>query len=106
MGRAARDDNFVTTLMGVDFNNMQTPELIAVDPVNGRMLVSALITNSTSAPVPISGLALTMRFDRLIVTYTDSTKTVISTVVTKLAGVTQETLTNTVSATVDDFQRT
>lgn len=48
---------------------------------------------------------LTKPFDRLIVTYTDSTRTIISTVVTKLNGTTQETLTNTSTATVDDLQR-
>lgn len=51
-----------------------------------------------------SGL-FTKPFDRLIVTYTDDTKTVISTAVSKLNGVTQETITNSYTDTVDDFAR-
>lgn len=58
--------------------------------------------NFSRQPLPF----LTKPFDRLIVTYTDSTKTVIASVVTKLSGATQETLTNSVGSTVDDFQRT
>lgn len=47
----------------------------------------------------------TKPYDRLVITYTDATKATISTIVSKLAGVTQETITNTSSATVDDMQR-
>lgn len=75
------------------------------DDVASAKRVTPLLWNGTGtskAPIPF----LTKPFDRLTVTYTDSTKTVISTVVTKLNGVTQETLTNSVSATVDDFTRT
>ena len=48
----------------------------------------------------------TKPYDRLIITYTDSTKATISTIVSKLSGVTQETITNSYTATVDDLQRT
>lgn len=48
----------------------------------------------------------TKPYDRLIITYTDSTKTVIATIVSKLSGTTQETITNNSDATTDDLVRT
>ena len=48
----------------------------------------------------------TKPYDRMIITYTDSTKATISTIVTKLSGTTQETITNTSDATSDDMVRT
>lgn len=44
-------------------------------------------------------------YDRIIITYTDSTKSTISTIITKLSGVTQETITNSGDATTDDLVR-
>lgn len=49
---------------------------------------------------------LTKPYDRMIITYTDSTKATIATIVTKLSGTTQETITNTSDATSDDMVRT
>lgn len=73
------------------------------DPSSSKRVMPVLWngTGTTKSPSPF----LTKPYDRLIITYTDSTKTVISTIVSKLSGTTQETLTNTSSATVDDFQR-
>lgn len=58
-------------------------------------------TSMRSMPMPF----LTKPFDRIIITYTDATKETVSTIVTKLNGVTQETLTNSSTSTVDDFAR-
>lgn len=53
-----------------------------------------------------SPLALLSKpYDRMVITYTSNTKDTISSIVTKLNGVTQETITNTSSATVDDLER-
>lgn len=52
----------------------------------------------------ISGL-FTKAFDELVIVYTDTTKTVISTITTKLSGVTQETITNDGDSVTDDFVR-
>lgn len=49
MAQAARDENYVTTLMGVSLSDLITPEKVAVDPANNRLLVSAIITNETTA---------------------------------------------------------
>lgn len=48
---------------------------------------------------------LTKPYDTAVITYTDSTKATISTVVTKLGGVTQETLTLTTGSTTDTWAR-
>jgi len=58
-------------------------------------------TGTTRAATPL----FTKPYDRLIITYTDSTKQTIASIVSKLSGTTQETITNTSSATVDDLQR-
>lgn len=47
MSNAQRDSNYVTTLMGVNLNDLTTPELVAVDPANNRMMVSAIITSGS-----------------------------------------------------------
>lgn len=44
-------------------------------------------------------------YDEILVTYTDGTKTVIQTVVSKLAGVTQQTITLTSGSSTDDYVR-
>src|ERR1700675_3133853 len=49
-----------------------------------------------------SGL-FTKPYDNIIITYTDSTKSVIATIVTKLAGVTQETITNSGDSVTDNL---
>lgn len=75
------------------------------DDTNSAKRVTPLLWNgsgTSKAPTPW----LTKPYDRLVVTYTDSTLARISTIVSKLGGVTQETITNSSSATVDDFQRT
>lgn len=41
MSRAQRDQNYVPTLIGVSFVDLVTPEPLAVDPVNNRLLVSS-----------------------------------------------------------------
>lgn len=46
MGHASRDDNYVPTLIGVSYVDLETPEKIAVDPANNRMMVSAIVTGS------------------------------------------------------------
>ena len=58
-------------------------------------------TGTTKAPTAL----FTKPYDRLIITYTDSTKATIATIVSKLAGVTQETITNTSDAVTDDLAR-
>jgi hypothetical protein len=45
MARARRDQNHVTTLIGVSFSDLETPVELALDPVNNRLLVSALVTS-------------------------------------------------------------
>jgi len=87
-------------------NSLSFPAPNYVIPFKNTAGAGSQVQLNSGGALPTTGPFLTKPFDRLIVTYTDSTKTVISTVVSKLAGVTQETLTNTVSATVDDFQRT
>jgi hypothetical protein len=75
------------------------------DTVSSAKRVTPLLWNgsgTSKAPTPF----LTKPFDQLVVTYTDTTKTVVSSVVSKLAGVTQETITNTASSTIDNFLRT
>lgn len=74
------------------------------DPSSAKRVAPVLWngTGTSKQPIPF----LTKPYDRIIITYTDSTKSVISTIVTKLSGATQETLTNTSSATVDDIART
>lgn len=46
MSNAKRDQNYVPTLTGVSYVDLTTPELLAVDPANNRLLVSALVTGS------------------------------------------------------------
>jgi hypothetical protein len=60
--------------------------------------------DDTMSPIPLP--FLTKKFDRLIITYTDSTKGTVASIVSKLSGVTQETITNSYTATVDDLVRT
>lgn len=55
--------------------------------------------NRKSAPF------LTKPYDTAIITYTDSTKSTIATVATKLGGVPQETLTLTSGSTTDTWAR-
>lgn len=61
MANARRDDNYVTTLMGVAISDLETPTLLAVDAATNRLLVSAIITSmpevSVSASVDTTGLA-------------------------------------------------
>ena len=66
--------------------------------------VSNLLWNGSGTTRQATPL-LTKPYDRLIITYIDSTKTTISTIVSKLSGTTQETITNTSTSTVDDLQR-
>jgi hypothetical protein len=72
-------------------------------PLPGSMSVNnnvkVINPNSTYVGNPL----LTKPYDNIIITYTDATKSVISTIVTKLDGVTQDTVTNTPTATVDDL---
>jgi len=49
---------------------------------------------------------LTKPFDKVIINYTDSTKATISTIVTYLSSVPQETVTLTVNTTDDTYVRT
>lgn len=56
---------------------------------------------TTKMPIPF----LTKPFDELAITYTDNTKNTISSIISKLGGITQETITNTSTATSDDFVR-
>lgn len=44
MAQAKRDENRVPTLLGVDNGDLTTPARVAVDPVTGRMLVTAVVT--------------------------------------------------------------
>ncbi len=48
MANVSRDDNYVTTMAGVSYTDLDTPELLAVDPVNNRLLVTAMITSVTN----------------------------------------------------------
>jgi hypothetical protein len=59
-------------------------------------------TGTAKAPTPF----LTKPFDTVVINYTDSTKATISTIVSKLAGVTQETITLTETSTSDTYTRT
>ena len=47
MSNAQRDSNYVTTLMGVSYLDLTSPELVAVDPANNRLMVSAIITSGS-----------------------------------------------------------
>lgn len=67
--------------------------------------VSNLLWNGSGTTRQATPL-LTKPYDRLIITYTDSTKTVIATIVSKLSGTIQETITNNSDATTDDLVRT
>ena len=51
MARARRDDNYVTTFMGVSLSDLETPLNLVVDPSNNRLLVSAIVTGDTSGSV-------------------------------------------------------
>jgi hypothetical protein len=44
-------------------------------------------------------------YDEVLITYTDSTKAVMATAVSKLSGVTQQTITFTSGSTTDDYVR-
>lgn len=46
---AKRDQNYVTTLLGVDISDLTTPTLVGVDAVTNRLLVSAIITGGGSS---------------------------------------------------------
>jgi hypothetical protein len=50
MENAKRDDNYVTTLLGVDMTTGLVPTKVYVDETTHRLLVSAVITSDTSAP--------------------------------------------------------
>lgn len=39
MANAERDDNYVTTILGVDENDLETPVNIAVNPVTGAVII-------------------------------------------------------------------
>lgn len=55
-------------------------------------------------PVSLPGF-FSMPYDEILVTYTDTSKTTISTVTSKLSGVTQQTITLTSGSTTDDYTR-
>lgn len=61
MSNAKRDQNYVPTLTGVSYVDLTTPELLAVDPANNRLLVSAIVTGNdtgaTSSTSTVSGSA-------------------------------------------------
>ena len=44
MAQAPRDNNYNATILGVSNADLETPTRIAVDPVTGRMLVTATVT--------------------------------------------------------------
>jgi len=50
MANAKRDDNRVTTLIGVSSLDMATPANAAVDPVTGEVLVQASISGTVPLP--------------------------------------------------------
>lgn len=58
-------------------------------------------TTSQRQPLPF----LTLPYDSVVINYTDSSKSTISTVVTKLNGTTQETLTLASGSTTDTWAR-
>jgi len=72
-------------------------------PLPGSMSVNNNVKVINPNSTYIGNPLLTKPYDNIIITYTDSTKSVISTIVTKLNGVTQDTVTNTPTATVDDL---
>lgn len=75
------------------------------DDFSSSKRVTNLLWNGSGTTRQATPL-LTKPYDRLIVTYTDSTKTTIATIISKLSGTTQETITNNSDATTDDLVRT
>lgn len=75
----------------------------SVGGVNTKAVSSYSWNGSTPIPEPTP--FLTKPYDSVVITYTDSTKATISTVVTKLSGVTQETITLTQAPTTDTYTR-
>jgi len=55
---AKRDDNYVTTLMGVDMTSGLLPTKVYVDETTHRLLVSAVITSDSSVLPTTSSVTL------------------------------------------------
>lgn len=64
MSQAKRDQNNVTTLIGVSSLDLTTPTLVAVDPVTGRMLVdiagNTFYTDTVSGTINGSNVTFTV----------------------------------------------
>lgn len=58
-------------------------------------------SGTIKAPAPF----FTKPYDSIVLTYTDSTKATLSTAVSKLSGITQETITLTQGSTTDTYTR-
>lgn len=52
---AKRDENYVTTLLGVASDDLITPERLAVDPATNRLLVTGTISSTTNPTLPTTG---------------------------------------------------
>lgn len=68
MAQASRDENFVTTLLGVSSSDLKTPVTVAVNPVTHRVLVD------------LSGVASMMQKDIFVATDQQTTFTASQTV--------------------------
>lgn len=55
MADAKRDNNYVTTLLGVSLADLTTPIPVAVDPATNRLLVQATISGSASDGAIVDG---------------------------------------------------
>ena len=52
MSDARRDNNYITTLMGVDLSTLLIPTPLVVDESNNRLMVSSLITGTVTITQP------------------------------------------------------
>lgn len=86
---AKRDDNFVTTLQGVDMTTGKLPTRIYVDEATHRMLVSTVVTGG------VAGALVTEAHDEIALTYVTVGNGIgkIATAVYKLDGTIVATLT-------------
>ena len=66
MGQSQRDENRVTTLLGVSSVNFSTPTTLAVDPTTHEILVQ------TTGTIKTLNTLITLPYDYIAVTYPDT----------------------------------
>lgn len=84
MAQAKRDLNYVTTMMGVSFDDGLTPLNLNIDPATGRLLVTAVVTASVTAGV--SGSLQYGLNASIAITVTDTVKSYTAITGDKLRG--------------------